>query len=314
MEASDLLEGQEVRLESETLRIPVCLSFSYYMYGKDVEELRLEQRNSMNNETKVVWTKKGEQGDYWNFQLQELKGEQYTISFVAVRGKSYLSDIAIDEISILDVKECKSLSGKAGKQPNPRDGNCDFDKGFCKWQNVKDNVFDWTRNSGRTPSSATGPSFDHTKGQTRPKGHYIYLEASNPRRRGDTALLLLKLEGSSFCMRFWYHMYGRAMGSLKIVHIIKQGTIKDEPADDDQPKTIEFTQGLRGSRDTRKIAWQKSGNHRNRWHQAELDLKHGKSAVHWIGIVGVIGKSYTSDMAVDDIQFTTGSCSSRRKA
>ena len=79
MEASDLLEGQEVRLESETLRIPVCLSFSYYMYGKDVKELRLEQRNSMNNETKVVWTKKGEQGDYWNFQLQELKGEQYTV-------------------------------------------------------------------------------------------------------------------------------------------------------------------------------------------------------------------------------------------
>ena len=79
MEASDLLEGQEVRLESETLRIPVCLSFSYYMYGKDVKELRLEQRNSVNNETKVVWTKKGEQGDYWNFQLQELKGEQYTV-------------------------------------------------------------------------------------------------------------------------------------------------------------------------------------------------------------------------------------------
>ena len=49
------------------------------MYGKDVKELRLEQRNSMNNETKVVWTKKGEQGDYWNFQLQELKGEQYTV-------------------------------------------------------------------------------------------------------------------------------------------------------------------------------------------------------------------------------------------
>lgn len=118
-------------------------------------------------------------------------------------------------------------------------------------------------------------------------GHYIYLEASNPRRRGDTALLLLKLEGSSFCMRFWYHMYGRDMGSLKIVHIIKQGTINDEPADDDQPKTIEFTKGLRGSRDTRKITWQKSGNHRNKWHQAELDLKHGKSAVHWVSFNGM---------------------------
>ena len=61
---------------------------------------------------------------------------------------------------------------------------------------------------------------------TNKPGHYIYLEASNPRRRGDTALLLLKLEGSSFCIRFWYHMYGRDMGSLKIVHIIKQGPEK----------------------------------------------------------------------------------------
>lgn len=130
-------------------------------------------------------------------------------------------------------------------------------------------------------------SIDISFSLTYKPGHYIYLEASNPRRRGDTALLLLKLEGSSFCMRFWYHMYGRDMGSLKIVHIIKQGTIKDEPADDDQPKTIEFTQGLRGSRDTRKIAWQKSGNHRNKWHQAELDLKHGKSAVHWVSFKGM---------------------------
>ena len=130
-------------------------------------------------------------------------------------------------------------------------------------------------------------SIDISFSLTNKPGHYIYLEASNPRRRGDTALLLLKLEGSSFCMRFWYHMYGRDMGSLKIVHIIKQGTIKDELADDDQPKTIEFTQGLRGSRDTRKIAWQKSGNHRNKWHQAELDLKHGKSAVHWVSFNGM---------------------------
>ena len=125
-------------------------------------------------------------------------------------------------------------------------------------------------------------SIDISFSLTYKPGHYIYLEASNPRRRGDTALLLLKLEGSSFCMRFWYHMYGSSMGSLKIVHIIKQGTIKDEPANDDQPKTIDFTQGLRESRGTRKIVWQKSGNHRNKWHQAELDLKHGKSAVHWV--------------------------------
>ncbi len=46
-------------------------------------------------------------------------------------------------------------------------GNCDFEKfeTDCKWLNEKGDNFDWTIHSGRTPSSGTGPSFDHTKGR-----------------------------------------------------------------------------------------------------------------------------------------------------
>ena len=41
--------------------------------------------------------------------------------------------------------------------------------------------FDWTVQSGKTPSDETGPSeaFDGK--------HYIYVEASNPRKAGDKA-------------------------------------------------------------------------------------------------------------------------------
>ena len=49
------------------------------MHGKDVKQLRLEQRNLANNETKVVWTKTGEQGDNWKIQMKEFKGEQYKV-------------------------------------------------------------------------------------------------------------------------------------------------------------------------------------------------------------------------------------------
>lgn len=80
MEASDLLNGQEVRLESEEFLSPVCLHFHYHMYGEDTKELRLEQRNFKDNSTKVVWSMKGEQEDYWHSGLQDFHGDHYTVN------------------------------------------------------------------------------------------------------------------------------------------------------------------------------------------------------------------------------------------
>ena len=79
MEASDLFEGEEVRLESEEFRMPVCLSFHYYMFGKDVKELRLAKTNLTDNTTEVVWSKTGEQGDYWKYGSQTISGENYKV-------------------------------------------------------------------------------------------------------------------------------------------------------------------------------------------------------------------------------------------
>lgn len=80
MEASDLLSGQSVRLESKEFFTPICLHFHYHMYGRDIRELKLEQRNLKDNSTKVLWSKKGEQEDYWHSGLQDFYGEHYTVS------------------------------------------------------------------------------------------------------------------------------------------------------------------------------------------------------------------------------------------
>lgn len=62
--------------------------------------------------------------------------------------------------------------------------NCNFEKPCAYFQDTTDR-FDWTRNSRGTNSGSTGPSADHTYGTNR--GHYMYTEASAPRKRGDAA-------------------------------------------------------------------------------------------------------------------------------
>jgi len=46
----------------------------------------------------------------------------------------------------------------------------------------------------------------------------MYIEASSPRQRGDNAKLELSVSGSGAlaCLRFYYHMYGSSMGTLKV--------------------------------------------------------------------------------------------------
>lgn len=100
-------------------------------------------------------------------------------------------------------------------------------------------------------------------------GKYMYIEASSPRRQGHEAMLLVKLDGRAFCMRFWYHMYGVDTGSLTVMRIV------DDTTDDHKPTRKEFKK--------EHIEWQKSKINENRWQQAEIELKVRKGTIHWVG-------------------------------
>ena len=41
---------------------------------------------------------------------------------------------------------------------------CNFERSLCRWTQLPDDDFDWTRNQGSTASYGTGPMFDHTVG------------------------------------------------------------------------------------------------------------------------------------------------------
>lgn len=121
-------------------------------------------------------------------------------------------------------------------------GLCNFENGFCglKQDNSMENR--WNLNFGHTPSTNTGPRYDHTTYSQKgifsrnnsfglqrklllPSsylnfwsfwiGTYIYIEASR-RSHGDRARLMSEwIEPNKvICLQFWYHMFGKHIGQL----------------------------------------------------------------------------------------------------
>ncbi|MGD2110168.1 MAG: trypsin-like peptidase domain-containing protein, partial [Phycisphaerae bacterium] len=151
-----------------------------------------------------------------------------------------------------------------------------WESGFGDWVNASGDDIDWTRDSGGTPSSGTGPSAAH--GGT----WYVYTEASSPNYPNMTAIL----EGPCFDftatsdeeLSFWYHMYGSAMGTLYV-------EVSEDCVDWD-------------------TVWSLSGNQGNSWFEAVVDLSAYSGTTVTIRFRGVTGTSYTSDMTVDDVSVT----------
>nr|XP_040028075.1 zonadhesin isoform X2 [Gasterosteus aculeatus aculeatus] len=155
--------------------------------------------------------------------------------------------------------------------------NCNFDQDLCQWDQLLTDAFDWTRYSGSTPTTMTGPSSDHTTGG----GHYLYIEANNA-SHGDTARLISSecSDSGPQCLQFWYHMYGSAdtMG----LHVY---LLQDRVAD---------------------AVWWKRNDHGNVWQPAQLDIT--TTGAFQIIFEGRRGSNIQSDVAIDDVILYRGSC------
>lgn len=150
------------------------------------------------------------------------------------------------------------------------------------WSNdTAADVIDWTSDAGGTPSPSTGPSVDHTLGTS--SGMYLYTEASDVCNHRPASLLSPCFDLSSLIgptLSFWYHMYGSAMGELRV-----------EVSDDNCA--------------TWTIVWSRSGQDQlgqaDPWKEVTVDLSTYVDEMIRIRIVGVTGDGFQSDMAIDDI-------------
>ncbi|XP_013392298.1 MAM and LDL-receptor class A domain-containing protein 1, partial [Lingula anatina] len=150
---------------------------------------------------------------------------------------------------------------------------------------VNKTTITWTIHQGYTLSSRTGPTGDHTF--TDHKGRYIYLEASGI-MPDTTATIKFELNPpmSLKCAVFFYHMWGYVVGSLRVF------TLKDDSPFDET------------------LLWKQSGNHRNVWHEARVDVPANSTAILF---QAVRGTSNFGDIALDDVMVVNGVCADNQR-
>uniref|UniRef100_A0A8C1S2U8 MAM domain containing glycosylphosphatidylinositol anchor 2 n=1 Tax=Cyprinus carpio TaxID=7962 RepID=A0A8C1S2U8_CYPCA len=127
------------------------------------------------------------------------------------------------------------------------------------------------------------------------KCFFMYIETSRPRKDGDTARLLSPkfnvapknpysiTSPPAYCFSFYYHMYGKHIGTLNA--FVKQ---KGQSTSDASP------------------VWSLSGNQGDRWRQAKISIH--PTASFQVIFEGIRGPGIEGDIAIDDVTLEEGEC------
>ncbi|KAF5928872.1 hypothetical protein HPG69_012444 [Diceros bicornis minor] len=253
----------------------------FYNYGLAVGAAELLLRVGNSNESTVLWRVLYNQGNQWSqatIQLGRLTQPfhllLHKVSLGIYDGVSAIDDIAFENCTLpLPAESCEGpdhfwcphtracieklrlcdLLDDCGDYADESDCvpelQCNFENGICNWEQDTEDDFDWTRFQGPTPTLNTGPMKDNTLGTA--KGHYLYIESSEPQVFQNRAALLSPIlnatdtEGCTF--RLHYHMFGKHIYGLVIYQRIWSNT--------------------RG-----QLLWQIFGDQGNRWIRKHLNI------------------------------------------
>ncbi|WP_367183232.1 choice-of-anchor B family protein [uncultured Aquimarina sp.] len=163
--------------------------------------------------------------------------------------------------------------------------NESFESGFGSWQNASDDDLNWTRNSGGTPSTGTGPT-SASDGNT-----YIYVEASvngtgYPNKNAVLNSPCLDFTNlTSPSLTFQYHMLGSAINNL----------------------TVEARTNNQGNWSS---IFSRNGTQGSDWNAETIDLSSysGEASVQlrFSALTGSGSQGWQSDIAIDDVNITDG--------
>ncbi|XP_072221770.1 MAM domain-containing glycosylphosphatidylinositol anchor protein 2 [Leuresthes tenuis] len=228
------------------------------------------------------------------------KGELLTYNLTElIKPESYLVRLTpITRYGEGDATE-RIITYSAPVNPHLREFQCGFeDEALCLFSQDKADEFDWTRRSAATRNTKstpnTGPNADHTGSK---QGFYMYIETSRPRLEGDKARLLSPTfninsksstspssvsNNPTYCLAFYYHMYGKHIGALNVFLRQKGRKVKDTSV------------------------WSLNGNQGDHWQQARVNI-HPTTSFQMV-MEGVRGSGVEGDIAIDDVMIEEGEC------
>ncbi|NAS31742.1 T9SS type A sorting domain-containing protein [Flavobacteriaceae bacterium R38] len=254
-------------------------TFRYHMTGNAVGSLRLEASNDDGATWTEIWARSGDQGNTWNNGIANLNsytGNSVQLRFVGTSGTSWQGDMAVDNIALTTGTGSGTTGCSGGIASFPYTEG--FESGLGAWTQGSGDDFDWTRQSGGTPSNSTGPS-SAVEGN-----FYVYAETSSPNNPSLTTILNSPCfdlsSASSASYSFRYHMTGNAVGSLRL-----------EASNDNGASWAQV--------------WVRSGDQGNTWNSANVDLSSFTGNSVQLRYVATSGTSWQGDMAVDDVSLTT---------
>ena len=255
------------------------------MTGNAVGQLKLEASTDDGGTWTEVWTRSGDQGNSWNIadvDVSNYTGDTVKFRYVGTSGNSWQGDMAVDNITIsTGVTNPSTCAGGVSDFPYVEG----FENGTGLWTQGEGDDFDWTRRSGGTPSTQTGPS-GAAEGS-----FYMYVEASNPNNPSKTTIFnspCIDLSNqSSALFSFQYHMYGTTIGTLSLQASSNNGGSWNE-------------------------IWSLSGNQGNQWFGNSVDISSfvgGALQLRWVATTGSVTNSWRGDISIDDIVITTADSS-----
>jgi len=283
--------GERAVTASPCFDIPVSsnlnLNFDYHMYGSNTGSLSLTLNDGSGWTS--IWSLSGDQGNQWNnttIDLTAYQGQTIKLRFDATIGNGVRSDMAVDNIRI-DTPQPVSCSTTIPSNNVPGYTES-FENTIGNWIQAGGDDGNWLLLNQATPSTDTGPSAANDG------AFFAYIEASNtvanggstPGAIGQNAKAIFEspcfdlTETADVFFTFDYHIYGDAIGNIALDISVTEGVW-----------TNLFTTPNMSVND---------------WQTFAADLSGYNQPVK-LRLVGTTGATFSSDLAIDNVRFTSPS-------